>query len=83
MPEPDATLYVLYNSKKDDYFTTTSATEADQMKGQGYTVGTSGDLFLKQIDNTIPITLDAGVGYVWKSQQVAPTGANVTPLYKL
>lgn len=53
------------------------------MKSQGYSESGAGKLFLHQIDNTIPITLDAGTGYVWKSQRDAPTGANITTLYKL
>lgn len=62
---------------------TTSSAASNQKQASGYKLSLEGRVFTRQVNGTIPIALDDGTVYIYRSRDVVPKSVSVTELYRL
>lgn len=82
-PQPDATLYHLFDPDTGDHHVTTSATVAKDRQADGYELSNEGRVFATKVRGTIVISLDGGSAYIYRDATSAPSGVNMSALYHL
>ena len=82
-PQPDATLYHLFDPTSGDHYMTNNLSTATAKEADGYELSSEGRVFTSQVKGTVTIPLDSGRAYLYRDVAAAPKGVGVTTLFAL